>query len=99
MKLCRNSDRKEAGKAAMLIWVLWNNRNNWVWNHEKDQGQQLGIKAMSLWHEWEAVQDAYSSGGQQAQQLQWSWQTPPQGKYKCNVDAGLHEAARKTSAG
>ncbi|MCI45435.1 hypothetical protein A2U01_0066674, partial [Trifolium medium] len=69
MELYCNSDRKELGKAAMLIWVLWKNRNNWICNHEKDQGQQLGMKAMSLWYEWDAVQDAYSSGGQQAQQM------------------------------
>ncbi|MCI87469.1 hypothetical protein A2U01_0108752, partial [Trifolium medium] len=55
------------------------------------------MKVMSLWHEWDAVQDAYSSGRQQAQHMHASWQTPPQGKLKCNVDAGLHEAARKTS--
>ncbi|CAJ2674897.1 unnamed protein product [Trifolium pratense] len=28
LQLCRNSDHREAGKAAMLVWVLWNNRNN-----------------------------------------------------------------------
>jgi ribonuclease HI len=27
------------------------------------------------------------------------WQPPPRGKYKCNVDAGIHKDARKTSFG
>ncbi|GAU27143.1 hypothetical protein TSUD_104520 [Trifolium subterraneum] len=99
MKLCRNSDRKEAGKAAMLIWMLWKNRNNCVWNHEKEQGQELGIKALSYWHEWEAVQNTYSSGRNQVQKQLLSWKTPPQGKHKCNVDMGCNAAARKTSAG
>jgi hypothetical protein len=54
----------------MVIWILWNNRNNWVWNHEKEQGQQLGFKAISFWHEWNAVQRVYSSGEQHVQQQQ-----------------------------
>ncbi|WJX57828.1 hypothetical protein P8452_59025 [Trifolium repens] len=57
--VCCNNDRKEAGKVAMMIWILWNNINNWVWNHEKEQGHHLGIKAMNLWHEWNAVQLEY----------------------------------------
>jgi ribonuclease HI len=99
MKLCRFSDRKDAGKAAMLIWILWNNRNNWLWNQEKEQWQQLGFKALCFWHEWDAVQRVYSSGNQQVQQHQIEWQPPPRGKYKCNIDVGIHENARKTSAG
>ncbi|PNX98217.1 subtilisin-like protease-like protein, partial [Trifolium pratense] len=45
LDFCRNSDRTVAGRAAMTAWVLWNNRNNWVFNHTKEQGQQLGVKA------------------------------------------------------
>ncbi|GAU34060.1 hypothetical protein TSUD_16480 [Trifolium subterraneum] len=99
MNLCRHNDGKVAGKAATMLWVLWKNRNNWIWNHEKDNRQQLGRLEMNLWHEWEAVQVANSSGGQQVQQVPSAWQPPPQGKFNCNVDAGIHEAAKKTSAG
>jgi hypothetical protein len=50
LKMCQSSGRKEAGRAAMLLWVLWKNRNNWVWNHEKEHGQHLGYNVMQLWH-------------------------------------------------
>ncbi|PNX67203.1 ribonuclease H, partial [Trifolium pratense] len=30
--ICAGEDRDTAGMVAMLIWVLWNNRNNKVWN-------------------------------------------------------------------
>jgi hypothetical protein len=63
LEMCRHIDPKEARKAAMLIWTLW---NNWVWNHEKEHGQQLGYKALSFWYEWD-VQMVYSSGVQQQQ--------------------------------
>jgi hypothetical protein len=63
--VCRYRDPKEAGQVAMLVWTIWNNRNNWVWNNDKEHGQQLGYKALSLWHEWYAVQSVYISGEQQ----------------------------------
>jgi ribonuclease HI len=100
LKMCQSSGRKEAGRAAMLLWVLWKNRNNWVWNHEKEHGQHLGYKAMQLWHEWEAIQLVYSSSTQQEQQPRLvTWQPPPQGKYKCNIDVGVHGEEKKTSMG
>ncbi|XP_045792146.1 uncharacterized protein LOC123886917 [Trifolium pratense] len=93
-------DCNEAGKAAMLLWVLWQNRNNWVWNNMKEQGQQIGINAMRLWDEWEIVQ-AVNNSSRETDQQQYSlqWQPPSQGKYKCNVDAGFHNDVRKTSVG
>ncbi|PNX70527.1 hypothetical protein L195_g057482 [Trifolium pratense] len=40
----------------MVFWVLWNNRNNCVWNGEKEAGRSVGIKASVLWNEWHEVQ-------------------------------------------
>jgi ribonuclease HI len=99
LQLCRRVDKSDAGKAALLIWVLWKNRNNWVWNQEKEHGQQLGYKALSLWLEWKSVQRVYGHDEQQVQQQHLCWQPPPRGKYKCNVDVGVHNDARKTSTG
>jgi hypothetical protein len=99
IKLCRHCDRDDAAKAAVLVWILWQNRNNYLWNQEKDDGQHLGYKALLTWTDWRAVQRAYNIGVQQVQQQQLSWQPPPSGKYKYNIDVGVHEDARKTSAG
>jgi hypothetical protein len=38
------------------VWVLWNNRNNKVWNDMADTGRSLGFKARHLWEEWAAIQ-------------------------------------------
>jgi hypothetical protein len=99
LKICRHSDSKDASKAAMLIWILWNNRNNMVWNQEKEPEIQLGYKALSFWSDWNVVQRVYRSSDQQVQQQQVTRQPPPIGKYKCNIDVGIHEHARKTSVG
>ncbi|MCH90308.1 RNA-directed DNA polymerase (Reverse transcriptase) [Trifolium medium] len=55
LHLCKSNDANTAGKIAMVVWVVWNNRNNWVWNLTKESGQQLGVKAMCLWSDWRAV--------------------------------------------
>ncbi|PNX55372.1 hypothetical protein L195_g049000 [Trifolium pratense] len=88
--ICRDADNFIAGKVAMLIWVLWNNRNNWVWNNTKESGQQLGYKAKCLWNEWNEVQNVRGSTRERQQQVQ-HWQKPQQQWYKCNVDAGFQQ--------
>jgi ribonuclease HI len=46
-----------------------------------------------------AVQRVFTNGVQHMQQQQVNWLPPPTGKYKCNVDVGIHADARKTSVG
>ncbi|XP_045789331.1 uncharacterized protein LOC123884302 [Trifolium pratense] len=54
--ICSGSDKELAGLFAMLVWVLWNNRNNVVWNELQDNGRNLGFKARHMWEEWISVQ-------------------------------------------
>jgi hypothetical protein len=46
--ICSNIDKYTAGSATFVVWVLWNNMNNWVWNQTKEHGQQLENKAICL---------------------------------------------------
>ncbi|GAU39459.1 hypothetical protein TSUD_158900 [Trifolium subterraneum] len=99
MDICQKEDKEVAGRFAMLIWVIWNNRNSGVWSNAKEPGQCLGVKAKHLWMEWHAVQQHQLNttwAEQQHQQLQWK--KPPIGWYKCNVNAGFHGELNKTSA-
>ncbi|MCI87611.1 hypothetical protein A2U01_0108895, partial [Trifolium medium] len=53
---------------------------------------------MRLWDEWKVVQAVSNSSRNNEQQQNLAhWQPPSQGKYKCNVDAGFHNDAGKTS--
>ncbi|MCH92214.1 hypothetical protein A2U01_0013150, partial [Trifolium medium] len=45
-----------AGKVAVLIWHIWQNRNNQVWNDSKLSARQVGKKAVQSWEEWALVQ-------------------------------------------
>jgi hypothetical protein len=35
MNICNNEYERVSGLFAMVCWILWNNRNNCVWNGEK----------------------------------------------------------------
>jgi hypothetical protein len=89
-----------AGLFSMVAWVLWNNRNNKVWNGDAEPGGNLGFRAKYLWEEW-LLFNKQQPGSQQIarQQHDIIWQKPIQGWYKCNVDAGFHRELSKTSTG
>jgi hypothetical protein len=99
--ICQGVDKDTAGLFAMLVWVLWNNRNNVVWNDTKELGRQLGFKARYMWEEWAVVQQCQQHDRPQIShhQQRFIWQKPPRDWYKCNVDAGFHNELNKTSVG
>jgi hypothetical protein len=43
--ICRKYSRQTIGKAAVLIWSIWQNRNNYVWNDSKLSAQQVEMQA------------------------------------------------------
>jgi hypothetical protein len=44
MDICSVEEKSVAGHVAMVMWVVWNNRNNWLWNGQKRFATQLGNK-------------------------------------------------------
>ncbi|MCI26617.1 putative reverse transcriptase, partial [Trifolium medium] len=47
--ICSTENKETTGTFAMLLWVLWNDRNNRVWNDMNEPGTSLGVKARHLW--------------------------------------------------
>jgi hypothetical protein len=88
-----------AGLFATAVWTLWNNRNNKVWNDVAESGRTLGFKAKQYWEEWIMVQNLQQHQLPIMQQQQTTWDVPPYGWLKCNVDAGFHRELNKTSLG
>jgi ribonuclease HI len=98
--ICTHEDKEIAGRFAMTAWVMWNNRNNKVWNDVAEPGRSLGVKAKLLWEEWNLAQQQ-QPGRQHITQQQHviSWEKPVHGWLKCNVDAAFHKQLNKTSSG
>jgi hypothetical protein len=47
--VCRKESNSDASKVAILLWFIWQNRNNLVWNNNKSSAHQLGIQAVQYW--------------------------------------------------
>ncbi|PNY14494.1 hypothetical protein L195_g011175 [Trifolium pratense] len=56
LDICCTENAKTAGMAAVLIWNLWQNRNNCVWNDNKLSARQIGMKVGQMWNDWAIVQ-------------------------------------------
>jgi ribonuclease HI len=98
--ICSKESKEVAGRVATLLWLLWHNRNQWIWNQEKKDGAQLGAQAFHMWDDWYKVQQVDNNipDIEQVQQLH-NWIPPRHGWFKCNVDAAFHNGGRITSGG
>ncbi|PNX57790.1 cytochrome p450, partial [Trifolium pratense] len=100
LSICEGEDADTARRFAMLLWVLWNNRNNKVWNDSQEIGHNLGHQSRHLWLDWFSMQRFQQRSPPTMQQQQvLAWQKPPTGWFKCNSDAGFHNDLNKTSDG
>jgi hypothetical protein len=96
--ICSTADVNTAGLFAVMVSVLWENRNNMVWNEDSEQGRMLGFKAKHLWDDWNSVQLIQQGTANSSQQQHINtWEIPLSGWHKCNVDAAFHKEINKTS--
>ncbi|WJX62055.1 hypothetical protein P8452_47092 [Trifolium repens] len=51
----RSESVETIGHFAMVIWCIWNNRNNWVWNGVKDSAKEVAHRASHMIGEWRTV--------------------------------------------
>jgi hypothetical protein len=65
--VCQEEDRAIAGQFAVLLWMVWNNRNDKVWNGKNEAGRSMGYKALQFWHDRFALQEHQTLAEQQQQ--------------------------------
>ncbi|XP_058760811.1 uncharacterized protein LOC131634172 [Vicia villosa] len=97
LDVCSKEDRKEAGRFAMTIEVIWKNRNNIVWNNDREGFSRMGLQAFFNWQEWFTAQDNQNRSSNSHTPINWS--PPGEGWVKCNVDAGFNKTYRSTNRG
>ncbi|GAU48618.1 hypothetical protein TSUD_133490 [Trifolium subterraneum] len=98
-EVCSAKDAQTAGVFSVLLWVLWNNRNNNVRNDLREPGRGLGMKTRLMWEERNSVNQLQQQRQTADHQQPLMWQKPPIGWHKCNVDAGFHKNLNKTIFG
>ncbi|XP_058776755.1 uncharacterized protein LOC131651102 [Vicia villosa] len=88
LDICSKEDKLIAGRVAVMIDLLWKNRNNLIWNNESDVFSKLGLNAFCSWSEWFSAQR--DNGPSDNLPPVQSWVPPVEGRVKCNVDAGFN---------
>lgn len=43
--ICSNEDKRTAGRVVVVLDVIWKNRNNLIWNNEREDASKLGMNA------------------------------------------------------
>jgi ribonuclease HI len=102
--ICRHGSDFEVSKAAVLMWFIWQNRNNIVWNDSKLSAQQVGVQALTFWNQWATINGFFHEQQQAvlpptAANNIVQWNQPPFGFLKCNVDASFFNMAGVTGSG
>jgi ribonuclease HI len=112
--ICKSESAEVTGAVAMIMWCLWYNRNNCVWNGTNDTARDVASRAVYLLQEWRAVHHVQQhntppsttavSSPTESQQLSprsepTRWQHPPPEWWKCNVDASFSQGPCATGWG
>jgi ribonuclease HI len=61
--LCRSESASIVGHFAMVVWCIWNHRNNWVWNGVKDTAKEVAMRAGHMIGEWSAINSLQQING------------------------------------
>ncbi|XP_058767475.1 uncharacterized protein LOC131641187 [Vicia villosa] len=71
LNLCNTEDTKVAGRFAMMIELLWHNRNAFIWNNKKKEVSRLGWLAFHKWQEWWLAQNPQDGEAALPSTLSW----------------------------
>lgn len=77
---------------STLMWSIWKNKNNKVWNVSSDTCQVICDRATTLLQSWRNAQEVKQQGCMRINPSHVATCTKPSpGRYKCNVDASFSE--------
>ncbi|GAU37233.1 hypothetical protein TSUD_375350 [Trifolium subterraneum] len=50
--VCNNESSDTVGRVAMLLWCIWHNRNDKLWNDNVQMPRQFGRHVFDAWNDW-----------------------------------------------
>ncbi|GAU32030.1 hypothetical protein TSUD_147260 [Trifolium subterraneum] len=84
----------------MLLWCIWHNRNDKLWNDNVQMPRQIGRYAFDVWNDWYSVLKLKSNSVNGSTETYLvRWEKPALGWVKCNVDVAFVSGFGKTSVG
>ncbi|GAU23562.1 hypothetical protein TSUD_40400 [Trifolium subterraneum] len=96
--VCNNESSDTVGRVAMLLWCIWHNRNDKLWNDNVQMSRQIGRHDFYAWNDWYSVhklQGNNVSGTTEADLVRW--EKPALDWVKCNVDVAFVSGSERTS--
>ncbi|XP_058746006.1 uncharacterized protein LOC131618867 [Vicia villosa] len=89
--------KEVSGRFAVMIDVIWKNKNDYVGHNEKEEATNLALKAMHIWNDWFQAQEDSTNNDRPHHALEWS--PPSVGWLKCNVDVDFNNNNDTTNRG
>nr|ABN08196.1 Polynucleotidyl transferase, Ribonuclease H fold [Medicago truncatula] len=90
----------EAALFCCILWSIWKQRNNKVWNGVIEAQVVVLERAKVLLQDWRAAK-SYQQHSSRIQNTADSskWKKPTVGQYKCNIDASFSKHLNKVGIG
>ncbi|GAU17164.1 hypothetical protein TSUD_177940 [Trifolium subterraneum] len=96
--VARDSWCAAVGRVAMLLWCIWQNRNDKLWNDNVQTPRQIGRYAFDAWSD--SVHKLQSNSESRTTEAGLArWEKPALGWVKCNVDVAFVSGSGRTSVG
>ncbi|CAL1388734.1 unnamed protein product [Linum trigynum] len=88
-------DNDSLGQLGMILWAMWNERNNQLFNKKKAEEWEIVLRATNYWEEFNQLQGKAIEGKEKEPR---TWIRPPEGWMKVNVDAAVLEGGIRMGA-
>ncbi|GAU26741.1 hypothetical protein TSUD_317390 [Trifolium subterraneum] len=98
--ICSNESSDTVGRVAMLLWCIWQNRNDKLWNDNVHMPRQIGRHAFDAWNDWYSIHKLQSNNVSSTTEADLvRWEKPALDWVKCNVDVAFVSGSGRTSMG
>ncbi|GAU18498.1 hypothetical protein TSUD_366810 [Trifolium subterraneum] len=89
--LLQQVDKDKTGIFAIIIWSIWNQRNDKVWRNKDTPQQTVILRAMNFLNDWKNIISVQTSTSvdMQAETTLTKWKKPSPGRIKCNIDVAF----------
>lgn len=98
--IMQHCSKEEVQKVVMVIWAVWKNRNNVIWNQKGMEPSDVLVSTNLFFNQWKSAQDKtfdnYLGFMTQADGKE-HWELPTEGKVKINTDAAIFNDSRQFS--